>query len=77
MNAIEIEEAVSRLAEQPFDPEAFPYAFLGAFGNKDTTLTGCGRGNPTKPMLTGLSFSTTTSTSPFALPGRYQSRSRG
>jgi hypothetical protein len=38
MNAVEIEEAVSRLAEQPFDPEVFPYAFLEAFGNKDTTI---------------------------------------
>ncbi len=26
MNAVEIEEAVSRLAEAPFDPEAFPFA---------------------------------------------------
>jgi hypothetical protein len=25
MNAVEIEEAVSRLAEAPFDPEAFPF----------------------------------------------------
>jgi len=38
MNAVEIEEAVSRLAEAPFDPAAFPYAFLEAFGNKETTL---------------------------------------
>jgi hypothetical protein len=38
MNAVEIEEAVSRLAEQPFDPEVFPYAFLEAFGNKETTI---------------------------------------
>jgi len=38
MNAVEIEEAVSRLAEQPFDPEEFPFAFLEAFGNKATTL---------------------------------------
>jgi len=38
MNAVEIEEAVSRLAEQPFDPEDFPFAFLEAFGNKATTL---------------------------------------
>ena len=38
MNAVEIEEAVSRLAEAPFDPEAFPFAFLEAFGNKQTTL---------------------------------------
>jgi hypothetical protein len=38
MNAVEIEEAVSKLAEQPFDPESFPYAFLEAFGNKPATL---------------------------------------
>ncbi|MCE2578025.1 lactate dehydrogenase [Komagataeibacter sp. FNDCR1] len=38
MNAVEIEEAVSALAEQPFDAEEFPYLFLLAFGNKDTTI---------------------------------------
>ena len=38
MNAVEIEEAVSRLAEAPFDPEAFPFDFLEAFGNRSTTL---------------------------------------
>ena len=38
MNAVEIEEAISKLAEQPFDAETFPYAFLEAFGNKETTL---------------------------------------
>ncbi|MCC3409190.1 MAG: class I SAM-dependent DNA methyltransferase [Microcoleus sp. PH2017_10_PVI_O_A] len=38
MNAVEIEEAVSRLAEAPFDSESFPFAFLEAFGNKQTTL---------------------------------------
>jgi hypothetical protein len=38
MNAVEIEEAVSKLAEAPFDPELFPFAFLEAFGNKPTTL---------------------------------------
>jgi hypothetical protein len=38
MNAVEIEEAVSRLAEAPFDEETFPFAFLEAFGNKLTTL---------------------------------------
>ena len=38
MNAVEIEEAVSTLAEAPFDPETFPFAFLEAFGNKPTTL---------------------------------------
>lgn len=38
MNAVEIEEAVSELAAAPFDREEFPYAFLTAFGNKDTTV---------------------------------------
>ena len=38
MNAVEIEEAISLLADQPFDPSEFPYAFLEAFGNKATTI---------------------------------------
>ena len=38
MNAVEIEEAVSELAAAPFEAAEFPYAFLAAFGNKDTTI---------------------------------------
>ena len=38
MNAVEIEEAVSALAEAPFDPAEFAFAFLQAFGNKEATL---------------------------------------
>ena len=38
MNAVEIEEAITNLADQPFDPEGFPFAFLEAFGNKATTI---------------------------------------
>jgi hypothetical protein len=38
MNAVEIEEAVSSLAERPFDAEEFPFAFLAAFGKKDATI---------------------------------------
>ena len=38
MNAVEIEEAVSALAEQPFEGGEFPFAFLQAFGNKATTI---------------------------------------
>ena len=38
MNAVEIEQAITMLAEQPFDPATFPYAFLEAFGNKTATL---------------------------------------
>ena len=38
MNAVEIEEAVSLVAERPFDAAEFPFAFLEAFGNKATTI---------------------------------------
>lgn len=38
MNAVEIEEAVSALAERPFDAGEFPFQFLEAFGNKETTI---------------------------------------
>ncbi len=38
MNAVEIEEAITKLAEQPFDAGAFPFSFLEAFGNKKTTI---------------------------------------
>ena len=38
MNAVEIEAAVSELAEKPFDSQEFAYDFLRAFGNKETTI---------------------------------------
>jgi hypothetical protein len=38
VNTVEIEQAISDLADQPFDPAEFPYVFLEAFGNKVTTL---------------------------------------
>jgi hypothetical protein len=38
MNAVEIEQAISALAEQAFDAAEFPFAFLQAFGNKATTI---------------------------------------
>ncbi|MDH6299415.1 class I SAM-dependent DNA methyltransferase [Polynucleobacter sphagniphilus] len=38
MNAVEIEEAVSELFEQPFDAVTFPGAFLESFGNKPTVI---------------------------------------
>lgn len=45
MNAVEIEEAISDLALQPFDKEEFPFAFLAAFGSKDTALKRLRAGN--------------------------------
>jgi hypothetical protein len=45
MNAVEIEEAISGLALQPFDAAEFPFAFLAAFGNKDTALKRLRTGN--------------------------------
>lgn len=38
MNAVEIEEAITNLADQDFVSENFPFAFLEAFGNKATTI---------------------------------------
>jgi hypothetical protein len=53
MNAVEIEEAVSQLAEQPFDPNEFPYAFLQAFGNKETTLKRLRKGESNRSDFAG------------------------
>ena len=36
MNPVEIEEAVSQLASEPFDRAEFAYQFLTAFGNPRT-----------------------------------------
>jgi hypothetical protein len=38
VKATDIEEAISELAEQPFNAAEFPYRLLEAFGNKETTL---------------------------------------
>ena len=38
MNAVEIDEAVANLAAEPFDPAAFPFRFLTAFGMKEVTV---------------------------------------
>lgn len=53
MNAVEIEEAVSMLAEQPFDAESFPFAFLEAFGNKETTIKRLKSGTTNQSDLQG------------------------
>ncbi|MEC9362936.1 class I SAM-dependent DNA methyltransferase [Sinimarinibacterium flocculans] len=54
MNAVEIEEAVSTLADQPFDPAEFPFAFLRAFGNKETTIKRLRSGASNKSDLGGV-----------------------
>lgn len=54
MNAVEIEEAISALAERPFDAEEFPFAFLEAFGNKETTLRRLRKGESNKSDLGGV-----------------------
>ena len=54
MNAVEIEQAISALVEQPFDSREFPYAFLQAFGNKETTLKRLRAGASNKSDLGGV-----------------------
>ena len=54
MNAVEIEEAVSLLAEQPYEADSFPYAFLEAFGNKATTIKRLKSGTTNKSDLGGV-----------------------
>jgi hypothetical protein len=54
MNAVEIEEAISALAEQPFEPDEFPFAFLEAFGNKATTIKRLRSGSSNKSDLGGV-----------------------
>ncbi len=54
MNAVEIEEAISALAEQAFDPEEFPFAFLEAFGNKATTIKRLRTGSTNSSDLGGV-----------------------
>ena len=48
MNAVEIEEAISNLFDQPFDQKTFPFAFLEAFGNKKLTIDKLKKGDANK-----------------------------
>src|SRR5271166_2536439 len=54
MNAVEIEEAISALAERAFDAAEFPYAFLEAFGNKQTTIKRLRKGESNRSDLGGV-----------------------
>lgn len=53
MNAVEIADAVAHLFQQPFNPTEFPFAFLEAFGNKETTLKRLRRGDSNASELPG------------------------
>lgn len=54
MNAVEIEQAITDLAAQPFDAAEFPYAFLEAFGNKSTTIKRLRAGASNKSDVGGV-----------------------
>jgi hypothetical protein len=54
MNAVEIEEAVTALSVAPFDRDEFPFAFLQAFGNKETTLKKLRSGASNKSDIGGV-----------------------
>jgi hypothetical protein len=53
VNAVEIEEAVSKLSAEPFDRANFPFQFLAAFGNKETTIKKLRSGNSNASDVAG------------------------
>ena len=53
MNAVEIADAVSDLFENDFDPAEFPFAFLEAFGNKETTIKRLRKGDSNSSDVLG------------------------
>jgi hypothetical protein len=54
MNPVEIEQAISDLAETPFDAAEFPFAFLEAFGRKATEIKKLRKGDTNKSDLGGV-----------------------
>lgn len=53
MNAVEIEEAICELVDQPFDADEFPYAFLEAFGNPEPTIKRLRKGDTNRTDVDG------------------------
>jgi hypothetical protein len=53
MNPVEIEEAVSSLALEPFNATEFPFQFLRAFGNKETAIQRLRAGNTNQSDVAG------------------------
>ena len=54
LNAVEIEEAIAKLASEPFDAAEFPFAFLEAFGNKATTIRRLRAGSTNRSDIGGV-----------------------
>jgi len=54
MNPVEIEEAVSQLAQEPFDRAEFPFQFLLAFGNPTTTIKRLRAGSTNQSDIGGV-----------------------
>ena len=54
MNAVEIAEAVAELVEQPFDRAEFPYNFLLAFGNPESTIKRLKSGDTNRSDIGGV-----------------------
>ena len=54
MNAIEIGEAVSSLADQPFDADEFPFAFLECFDNVPVTIARLRDGESNESDIGGI-----------------------
>ena len=53
MNAVEIEAALSSLASSEFDSSEFPFSFLRALGNKETTIKRLRKGSTNKSDVPG------------------------
>jgi hypothetical protein len=53
MNAVEIDQAVSELFQQPFDAAHFPFQFLAAFDRNETTLKRLRTGNTNRSDIAG------------------------
>lgn len=54
MNAVEIEEAITALSQQPFDPVEFPFELLASFGVKDATINRLRKGETNKSDCGGV-----------------------
>jgi len=54
VNAVEIEQAISELADQPYDAAEFPFAFLECFDNSDARSKKLRKGTSNKSDIDGV-----------------------